>query len=94
MRSGKTVTLVEAILQIGLLRPESKILICAPSNPAANVLLQRLAKHLSKDELFRFVAHHVAVEEITGLAVPIHHLFYCLFNIGGLISSISFDSRT
>ena len=84
MRSGKTVTLVEAILQIGLLRPESKILICAPSNPAANVLLQRLAKHLSKDELFRFVAHHVAVEEITGLAVPIHHLFYCLFIIGGL----------
>ncbi|TFK80574.1 P-loop containing nucleoside triphosphate hydrolase protein [Polyporus arcularius HHB13444] len=50
--TGKTVTIVEAILQILLLNPEAKVLACAPSNSAADILAQRLTS-LSPEELFR-----------------------------------------
>jgi helicase MOV-10 len=40
---GKTVTVVEAINQVFKQIPQSKILVCAPSNSAADLLLQRLS---------------------------------------------------
>lgn len=52
---GKTSTLVESILQVGKHRRNAKILICAPSNAAADVLMSRLAQaKLPHNELFRF----------------------------------------
>jgi helicase MOV-10 len=51
---GKTSTVVEAIKQVGKLRPSEKLLICAPSNTAADLLLRRLADSLPASELFRF----------------------------------------
>jgi helicase MOV-10 len=46
--------MVEAIKQVGKHRPTEKILICAPSNTAADVLLRRMASSLPASELFRF----------------------------------------
>ncbi|KAK0477928.1 P-loop containing nucleoside triphosphate hydrolase protein [Armillaria novae-zelandiae] len=53
--TGKTVTVVEAILQILRSNPKARILACAPSNSASDLIAQRL-RALSSDELFRFYA--------------------------------------
>ncbi|KAF8471155.1 hypothetical protein BDZ91DRAFT_514668 [Kalaharituber pfeilii] len=53
--TGKTKTIVEAALQL-IFAPatqRSHILLCAPSNQAADTLAQRLIKHLSPKVLFR-----------------------------------------
>ena len=52
---GKTRTLYAAINQILDLNPNNRILVCAPSHTAANVLTQRLGENLSEEELFRLV---------------------------------------
>ncbi|KAJ7096057.1 RNA helicase [Mycena epipterygia] len=53
--TGKTVTMVEAIRQVLSANPHARILACAPSNSAADLIASRLMS-LSKDELFRFYA--------------------------------------
>ncbi|KAK0452091.1 uncharacterized protein EV420DRAFT_691604 [Desarmillaria tabescens] len=53
--TGKTVTVVEAILQILRTNPNARVLACAPSNSAGDLIAQRL-KALSNDKLFRFYA--------------------------------------
>lgn len=49
-------TVVEAIRQLLDQNPEAKIFACAPSNSAADIIAERLAGALEKDELFRFYA--------------------------------------
>ncbi|KAG2003546.1 RNA helicase [Coprinopsis cinerea AmutBmut pab1-1] len=51
--TGKTITIVEAILQILQATPQAKVLVCAPSNSAADIIAERLADHLSSEMLFR-----------------------------------------
>jgi helicase MOV-10 len=53
--TGKTVTIVEAIRQILANDPKARILACAPSNSAADIIASRLTA-LNKDQLFRFYA--------------------------------------
>ncbi|KAJ6600007.1 P-loop containing nucleoside triphosphate hydrolase protein [Mycena vulgaris] len=53
--TGKTVTMVEAIRQVLSANPHARILACAPSNSAADLIASRLTA-LSTDELFRFYA--------------------------------------
>lgn len=53
--TGKTVTIVEAIRQVLDRDPNAKILACAPSNSAADLITQRLSM-LKPDQLFRFYA--------------------------------------
>ncbi|KAJ7150890.1 P-loop containing nucleoside triphosphate hydrolase protein [Mycena crocata] len=53
--TGKTVTMVEAIRQVLSADPQARILACAPSNSAADLIASRLMA-LSTDELFRFYA--------------------------------------
>ncbi|KAF8954804.1 P-loop containing nucleoside triphosphate hydrolase protein [Flammula alnicola] len=55
-RTGKTITIVEAILQILATDQQAKILACAPSNSAADLIASRLRDRLTADELFRFYA--------------------------------------
>jgi helicase MOV-10 len=44
------------MLQILLNKPNSRILACAPSNSAADIIADRLSKVLSTDQLFRYYA--------------------------------------
>ena len=46
--TGKTVTLVEAIKQVWQLNPSTHILVCAPSNTAADLLTVRLSHHVPR----------------------------------------------
>ncbi|KAG9024583.1 hypothetical protein FRB95_011337 [Tulasnella sp. JGI-2019a] len=54
--TGKTVTIIEAMRQIIRESPSARILACAPSNSAADILAERLTGVLSTRELFRMNA--------------------------------------
>ncbi|KAI3958755.1 hypothetical protein MKX01_017755 [Papaver californicum] len=58
--TGKTKTLVEAILQLYTTRKESRILVCASSNCAADHILDRIMDHeiveVKENEIFRLSA--------------------------------------
>ncbi|KAK7046911.1 Rna helicase [Favolaschia claudopus] len=54
--TGKTVTMVEAIRQLLVADPKARILACASSNSAADLIATRLVAGLTTDELFRFYA--------------------------------------
>ncbi|QRV83270.1 RNA helicase [Ceratobasidium sp. AG-Ba] len=54
--TGKTTALVEAVHQVVLANTQNKVLICAPSNTAADVIATRLSKMHSPTELLRLNA--------------------------------------
>jgi helicase MOV-10 len=62
--TGKTTTVVASINAIRLHRPQARILVCAPSNFAADELLVRLAKRNSETEMFRFMSYNRSVTNI------------------------------
>lgn len=70
--SGKTKTVVECALQ--LLQNTSDVtphlLICAPSNPAADTLAMRLSSHLKPNELFRLNGWNRTFAEVPGELLP------------------------
>ncbi|KKZ67348.1 hypothetical protein EMCG_06968 [[Emmonsia] crescens] len=81
--SGKTKTVVECTLQ--LLRRNEKIkphiLLCAPSNPAADTLAIRLAKHLQPHEMFRLNGWSRTFAEVPDQLLPYTHTEYDLFSM-------------
>lgn len=54
--TGKTVTVVEAIKQVIKLRPQSRVMACAPSNAAADLIAERLLEHISSSQMLRLHA--------------------------------------
>ncbi|KIL67986.1 hypothetical protein M378DRAFT_122302 [Amanita muscaria Koide BX008] len=70
--TGKTRTAVETVLQILRIQPESCILLCAPSNPATDVLVQRLRHNLTPKSLLRLNGENRSFAEL-----PIELMQYC-----------------
>lgn len=82
--TGKTMTLGEAILQIYTTRRNARILICAPSNSAADHILEKLLGETSvevrKKELFRLNALTRPIEDINP-----DYIEFCYVEEGELI---------
>jgi len=51
--TGKTMTMVETILQLTMADKTANILVCAPSDPAADTLVSRLKPHFAPGQLLR-----------------------------------------
>lgn len=73
--TGKTKTLVEAILQLVHQSDQNKIFVCAPSDPAADTLATRLSKHLAPGQLLRLNDAYRTFQE-----VPEKLLMFCCIN--------------
>ncbi|KAJ8920487.1 hypothetical protein NQ315_005356 [Exocentrus adspersus] len=56
--TGKTVTIVEAILQLKK-RTGNKILVCAPANAACDMLTEKLMPYCTQEELIRIMSQSV-----------------------------------
>ncbi|GAV89955.1 AAA_11 domain-containing protein/AAA_12 domain-containing protein [Cephalotus follicularis] len=76
--TGKTMTLVEAILQLFTTQKDSRILLCAPSNSAADYILEKIlsekAVEVHESEIFRLNAVSRSSEDMKP-----DHMRFCLF---------------
>ncbi len=70
--TGKTTTLVETILQFVNSKPESKVLVCAPTNTAADELCKRLTR-LNGSEMLRLMAYSRDPREVEASILPYTH---------------------
>ncbi|KAG6877586.1 hypothetical protein C0993_005916 [Termitomyces sp. T159_Od127] len=61
--TGKTITIVEAIKQVLISNTSARILACAPSNSAADLIAMRL-RDFSPREMFRFYAPSRAKDQV------------------------------
>ena len=80
-------TIVEAIKQILRRSPDARVLACAPSNSAADVIALRLSEVFEKHELFRFYA-----PSREKAAVPRALLPYTFVNGDGTFSHPALDT--
>lgn len=73
--TGKTSTLVELILQQYLNSRSTHMLVCTPSNSAANLILEKLinAEQLVRDHFIRVIGFQAREREL----IPDHLLPYC-----------------
>ncbi|KAH7408046.1 P-loop containing nucleoside triphosphate hydrolase protein [Cadophora sp. MPI-SDFR-AT-0126] len=69
--TGKTKTLVEVALQL-VKRSDgvSHVLFCAPSDPAADMIVQRLSSHFNTNELLRLNRSSRSFAEVPGGVLP------------------------
>ncbi|WCJ23821.1 P-loop containing nucleoside triphosphate hydrolases superfamily protein [Euphorbia peplus] len=86
--TGKTMTIVEAILQLYKNRPNARILVCAPSNSAADHLLDKLLTensiNIRENEIFRLNATSRPFEEVSPDMHPFCFFDDCLFQCPSL----------
>ncbi|KAM0788175.1 hypothetical protein ACM66B_001336 [Microbotryomycetes sp. NB124-2] len=72
--TGKTKTLVEAILQILKKNPDCHVLVCGASSPSADTLALRLRQHLNPPEMFRLNSPSRPFAEVRGELLPYCHV--------------------
>jgi hypothetical protein len=89
--TGKTSSLIETILRILRKFPEKRILACAPSEAAADVLAIRLAGTLSPSQLHRFNWWQRLLASVPANLLPYCHQSGSLFEIHPLVISSSFQ---
>jgi len=63
--TGKTHTLTHAIMEIMRLRPQSKLLVLAPSNQAADLLVEKLSRSFSETKMFRLMSYQRDQREVS-----------------------------
>ncbi|NWH92946.1 SDE3 helicase, partial [Aegithalos caudatus] len=68
--TGKTVTMVEAIKQVWTCFKDARILACAPSNSATDLLCQRLIKDIAPRNVYRLIASSRNYKEVPIDIVP------------------------
>ena len=73
--TGKTVTIVEAMKQVWKHMPTARVLACAPSNSAADLIALRLLKHVPASQIFRMHAASRALGSIRPDDVKVRHVF-------------------
>ncbi|EDW77438.2 uncharacterized protein Dwil_GK18288 [Drosophila willistoni] len=73
--TGKTVTMIETILQIMHCLPQSRLLVATPSNMAADLILQRIldSGSVPKDQIIRMVSQN----QIEKDSIPENLKSYC-----------------
>ena len=72
--TGKTVTVVETILQtVKLSGSSARILVCAPSNAAADLLCERLAEILDKGMMTRIIAYSREKSAVSKVVMKFTH---------------------
>ena len=92
--TGKTKTLVETVLQLLDHPPENVIphlLICAPSDPAADTITRRLSKHLKQTALFRLNNWTRSSAEVPGDVLPFTFMQDSTSSSGNLFSLPEFS---
>ncbi|NWY72159.1 SDE3 helicase, partial [Erithacus rubecula] len=68
--TGKTVTVVEAIKQVWTRFKDARILVCAPSNSATDLLCQCLIKDIAPENVYRLIASSRNFREVPTDIVP------------------------
>lgn len=70
--TGKTITLVESVLQVHEKIPDSRIIICTPSNSAADLVAQRIIESnlIDTEEMVRLNSYQRSVESIPEFIRP------------------------
>ncbi|KAL8276887.1 hypothetical protein RQP46_010715 [Phenoliferia psychrophenolica] len=87
--TGKTKTLVEAILQILLRHPFTHILVCGASDPSADTLARRLSKSLPPSSLLRLNPPSRPFSEVGMDILPWCHVEEELFALPSLPTLLS-----
>ena len=62
--TGKTTTVIETVYQLAKVFDQSKLLLVAPSNDAADILVERLADYFPPSELKRILAYSRSIETV------------------------------
>lgn len=78
--TGKTMTIVETIIQLYLNRKDARILICTPSNSAADHILETLTEKVDQirdNEIFRLNAANRPFDDVNP-----GHVRFCFFDEG------------
>ncbi|NXA96964.1 SDE3 helicase, partial [Melanocharis versteri] len=68
--TGKTVTMVEAIKQVWTCFKDARILACAPSNSATDLLCQCLIKDIAPQNIYRLIASSRSYREVPTDIMP------------------------
>ncbi|KAK0955191.1 hypothetical protein LTS01_023519 [Friedmanniomyces endolithicus] len=79
--TGKTKTLVELAMQLISAVPEAHLLVCAPSDPAADTITSRLRQHMTPKQLLRLNSPSRSFPEVPMSILPFCHVDDDMFSL-------------